>query len=74
LAEPIRLLLVYTGTEFEDKRFYTGDAPDFQKSDWLDNKLSYGLDFPNLPFYIDGEYNLILQSMCCFLFSDFQQN
>ena len=36
LAEPIRLLLHYTETEFEDKRFVCGDAPGnrfFCKSD-----------------------------------------
>jgi glutathione S-transferase len=58
LAEPIRLLLVYTGTEFEDKRFITGDAPSFDKSCWFDNKFSFGLDFPNLPYYIDGDIKL----------------
>jgi glutathione S-transferase len=34
LAEPIRLLLIFTGTEFEDKRYFTGDAPTFDKSSW----------------------------------------
>jgi glutathione S-transferase len=58
LAEPIRLLLVYTGTEFEDKRYYCGDAPTFDKSSWFDIKFSLGLDFPNLPYYIDGDVKL----------------
>jgi glutathione S-transferase len=58
LAEPIRLLLVYTGTEFEDKRFITGDAPGFDKSCWFDIKYTFGLDFPNLPYYIDGDVKL----------------
>ncbi len=70
LAEPIRLLLVYTGTEFEDKRFITGDAPGFDKSCWFDNKFNFGLDFPNLPFYIDGDVkltqtNAILRHISC---------
>lgn len=61
LAQPIRLMLEYTGTEFEDKKLSCGPAPDFDKSCWFDNKFSLGLTFPNLPYYIDGE-NKITQS------------
>ena len=55
LAQPIRLLLTYVGTDFEDKLLSCGPAPDFDKSCWFDNKFSHGLDFPNLPYYIDGD-------------------
>ncbi|XP_019643930.1 PREDICTED: glutathione S-transferase Mu 5-like isoform X1 [Branchiostoma belcheri] len=55
LAQPIRLLLEYTGTEYEDKRFQCGPAPDYDRSEWLDIKHTFGLDFPNLPYYIDGD-------------------
>lgn len=55
LAQPIRLLLNYTGTKFEDKQLSCGPAPDFDKTCWFDNKFSFGLDFPNLPYYIDGD-------------------
>jgi hypothetical protein len=33
----------------------TGEAPTFDKSCWFDIKFSLGLDFPNLPYYMDGE-------------------
>jgi glutathione S-transferase len=58
LAQPIRLLLNYTGTEFEDRMLSCGPAPGFDKSCWFDNKFSFGLDFPNLPYYIDGEVKI----------------
>ena len=58
LGQPIRLLLNYTGTEFEDRMLSCGPAPGFDRSCWLDNKFSFGLDFPNLPYYIDGEVKI----------------
>lgn len=58
LAQPIRLLLEYTGTEFEDKMYECGPAPKFDKSCWFDIKSSLGLDFPNLPYYVDGEVKI----------------
>ena len=33
-------------------------APDFDKSCWFDQKFSLGLDFPNLPYFVDGEIKL----------------
>ncbi|XP_004620123.2 glutathione S-transferase Mu 1-like [Sorex araneus] len=31
-----------------------GDAPDYDRSQWLNEKFKLGLDFPNLPYLIDG--------------------
>jgi len=58
LAQPIRLLLAYSGTDYEDKRYNLGSAPDYDRSEWLNEKFSLGLDFPNLPYYLDGEVKL----------------
>nr|ACO15225.1 Glutathione S-transferase Mu 3 [Caligus clemensi] len=58
LAQPIRLLLEYTGDEYEDTLYSCGPAPDFDKSCWFNIKQSVGLDFPNLPYYIEGDVKL----------------
>jgi len=58
LAQPIRLLLAYTGTDYEDKRYTIGPPPDWDRAEWLADKQSLGLDFPNLPYYLDGEVKL----------------
>lgn len=58
LAQPVKLLLAYTGTDYEDRQLSCGPAPDYDKSCWFDNKYSLGLDFPNLPYYIDGDVKL----------------
>ncbi|XP_054994931.1 glutathione S-transferase Mu 2-like [Sorex araneus] len=54
LAHAIRLLLEYTDTKYEEKKYKMGDAPDYDRSQWLDEKYKLGLDFPNLPYLIDG--------------------
>ncbi|XP_040854577.1 glutathione S-transferase Mu 1-like isoform X2 [Ochotona curzoniae] len=58
LALPIRLLLEYTGTSYEEKHYRMGDAPDYDRSQWLNEKFKLGLDFPNLPYLIDGTHKL----------------
>uniref|UniRef100_A0A4X2L719 Glutathione S-transferase n=1 Tax=Vombatus ursinus TaxID=29139 RepID=A0A4X2L719_VOMUR len=45
-------LLEYTGANYEEKVYHFGDAPDFDKSQWLDVKFSLGLDFPNVGTFI----------------------
>ncbi|XP_042318713.1 glutathione S-transferase Mu 4-like [Sceloporus undulatus] len=55
LAHAIRLLLEYTETPYEDKQYYFGEAPDFDRSQWTSVKEKLGFDFPNLPYLIDGE-------------------
>lgn len=54
LAQTIRLLLSYTQTPFREV-FY-----DFVTKDkWFeDDKKNLGLDFPNIPYLIDGDFKL----------------
>jgi glutathione S-transferase len=33
-------------------------GPEIDKSDWLKVKFQLGLDFPNLPYYIDGDLKI----------------
>ncbi|KAL1772452.1 glutathione S-transferase Mu 1 [Sigmodon hispidus] len=58
LAHAIRLLLEYTDSSYEEKRYTMGDAPTFDRSQWLDEKFTLGLDFPNLPYLIDGSHKI----------------
>lgn len=62
LAQPIRLLLAHMDVKVEEKRYACGPAPDFDRSAWLKEKTTLGLDFPNLPYYIDGDVK-VTQSM-----------
>ncbi|CAG2104708.1 unnamed protein product [Medioppia subpectinata] len=57
LAQPIRLLLKYKGVKFTDKYHDNPGAVTQQtfKWDWYNkDKFTLGLDFPNVPYYIDG--------------------
>uniref|UniRef100_A0A023FVI8 glutathione transferase n=1 Tax=Amblyomma parvum TaxID=251391 RepID=A0A023FVI8_AMBPA len=58
LAQSIRNLLVYKGVQFEEKQYKAGPAPGFEKAEWAKDKFSLGLQFPNLPYYTDGEVKL----------------
>ncbi|XP_064029815.1 glutathione S-transferase Mu 3-like isoform X2 [Pogoniulus pusillus] len=58
LAHAIRLLLEYTETPYEEKVYRCGEAPDYDRSQWLKEKEKLGLDFPNLPYFIDGNVKL----------------
>ena len=55
LSQPVRLLLAFTETEHVEKFYEMGPAPTFDKSDFHNVKDTLGLDFPNLPYYIDGQ-------------------
>jgi len=50
-VEPSRLLLHYTKTSFTNKVYRSSD-------EWLKDKHSLGLDFPNLPYLIDGHFKI----------------
>ena len=58
LGAQIRYMFAYCGVTFEDKVYETGDAPDYDRSSWLDAKNTLGLEYPNLPYLIDGETKL----------------
>ncbi|KAM3618010.1 uncharacterized protein V6R79_014031 [Siganus canaliculatus] len=59
LAHAIRLLLEYTGTKYDEKFYTIGEAPDYDRSSWLNEKFNLGLDFPNLPYLIDGDRKIV---------------
>lgn len=57
-AQPIRFLLEFTGTEYEDKQYNFGPPPTFDASEWRDEKTELGLLLPNLPYYIDEDEDI----------------
>ena len=58
LGEPLRLLLEYCGTEYEDRRYEPVENFGDKDCEWNRVKSSLGLDFPNLPYYIEGDFKL----------------
>jgi len=58
LVSPIRYLLAYAGQEHEYKTYSIGPGPDWAPPEWLQDKETLGFDFPNLPYYIDGDVKL----------------
>ena len=48
LGQAIRLLLTYAGVDFIDKRYTVGPPPNYDRSQWLNDKYNLGLDFPNV--------------------------
>lgn len=57
LVGTIKLALEEAGVEYTDK-VYKLSAPEYSREEWLADKTSLGLDFPNLPYYIDGDVKL----------------
>uniref|UniRef100_H2B645 glutathione transferase n=1 Tax=Paracyclopina nana TaxID=565004 RepID=H2B645_PARNA len=53
LGQASRLLLAFTGTEHEDEVLDIA-----HREVWMDKKFNLGLDFPNLPYYIDQDVKL----------------
>nr|AIR95627.1 GST m4 [Tetranychus cinnabarinus] len=58
LVEPIVLTLEQAKVSYDIRGYNLGDAPDFDKSDWLNEKNNLGLDYPNLPYYLDGDLKI----------------
>ena len=51
-------VLAYCGVDYNSKVYIRGPPPEFSKSDWISHRSELNLDFPNLPYYIDGDFKL----------------
>ncbi|XP_075551103.1 glutathione S-transferase Mu 2-like [Dermacentor variabilis] len=58
IGEPIRYMLAHAGVPYEDKRYGFGDGPEPSMDEWLAVKYKLDLDFPNLPYIIDGDVRM----------------
>src|SRR5690348_11374611 len=56
LASQIRYFLAYCKVEFQEDLYEQGGAPDFSRDEWEKVEMKMGLDFPNLPYLIDGDF------------------
>ena len=54
----VHYMMAYCGVDYEQKVYIRGPEPEFSKSDWLAPRPELNLDFPNLPYLIDGEFKL----------------
>lgn len=58
LGAGIRQQLAYCGVDYEMEEYAQEGPPDFSREPWLKHKFNLGLDFPNLPYFIDGDLHL----------------
>jgi glutathione S-transferase len=58
MAAALRYQLAYCGVDFKEDLYEQGDAPEFSKQTWLSKKEKLGLDYPNLPYFIDGDFKM----------------
>jgi len=54
LASPIRYFMEYLNVSYDETLYEVTDGPEFSRNAWLDKKFTLGLDFPNLPYLMDG--------------------
>jgi glutathione S-transferase len=54
----IRLLLQYLGVDYEDKQYGFGSGPEPSRESFFSEKFTLGLDFPNVPYWIDDKIKL----------------
>lgn len=57
-AEFIRMLLHYLNLPYSEKVYIHGPPPENDVSSWFNEKFSLGMEIPNLPYLIDGDYKI----------------
>ena len=58
LAANLRYQMKYMGAEYEMVEYEQGEGPEFSREAWMSVKPTLGLEFPNLPYLIDGDLKL----------------
>ena len=54
-------MLEYIEHPWEDVQYEQADPPTYSTEEWTSVKDSIGLDFPNIPYLIDGDVKLTNQ-------------
>lgn len=54
----IKYLLAHLGVDYINEVWEHGTTTDTIMKPWLDKKFHMGLEFPNLPYLIDGDFKL----------------
>ena len=52
------LVAEYVGANYELKNYTQGPGPEFSREEWLSEKFTHGLDFPNLPYLKVGDLKI----------------
>ncbi|CDW91671.1 glutathione s-transferase [Stylonychia lemnae] len=58
LASQVRHVFNYCKVDFNDVQYEQGDAPEYSRDCWMSVKESIGLEFPNLPYLVDGDVKI----------------
>eukprot|EP00347_Sterkiella_histriomuscorum_P010535 403375911 len=58
LAQQIRYIFEYLKVPYNDVQYEQGEGPEFNVECWTSVKHTLGLDFPNLPYLIDGDVKI----------------
>lgn len=54
----IHYILSYCGVDYQAQIYVRGPPPQFSKEAWRSQNNALKLDFPNLPYLIDGDFKL----------------
>jgi glutathione S-transferase len=58
-SAPVRYIFEYLKVPYNNVMYEVkGEAPNIDMSDWFNVKFTLGLDFPNLPYIIDGDVKI----------------
>jgi len=58
LASAIRYQLAYSKVDYDEEVYEQGDGPEFSRASWMDVKYTLGLQYPNVPYFKDGDFSL----------------
>jgi len=58
LGAGIRYQLEYCKVDYHCEEYAQGPAPGYNKEEWLSKKFNLGMDFPNIPYFFDGDLKI----------------